>query len=138
LVDLRVGNRLDLDTVIDVYVDSTLGERRPVDDRRRMGAMLANANLVVSAWDGDEMVGIARSISDFAFATYLSDLAVRRAYQGQGIGRRLIDRTQREGGAAKIVLLAAPASVGYYPHVGLERHDSAWLLPPGRRLETDG
>ena len=135
MVDLRVGNDLDLDTVIDVYVDSTLGERRPVDDRERMRTMLANANLVVSAWDGDRMVGIARSITDFAYATYLSDLAIRRDYQRQGIGRALIERTQAEGGRARIVLLAAPAAIDYYPRIGLERHGSAWILAADQRLK---
>ncbi len=134
MVDLRVGNDLDLDTVIDVYVDSTLGHRRPVDDRARMHAMLTNANLVVSAWDGERMVGIARSLSDFSYATYVSDLAVRTAYQRQGLGRSLLARTQREGGAAKIILLAAPAAEQYYPHVGLRRHPSAWTLDADQEL----
>ena len=93
-------NDLDLDAVIDVYRDSTLGERRPVDDRDVMGRMLAGANLVVSAWDGDRMVGIARSLSDFAFCTYLADLAVRVAYQRRGIGRELVRQTQKEGKSA--------------------------------------
>ncbi|MDQ3708485.1 MAG: GNAT family N-acetyltransferase [Actinomycetota bacterium] len=130
MVELRVGNELDLDVVTDVYRDSTLGERRPVDDRERMRTMLANANLVVTAWDADAMVGIARSLSDFAYATYLSDLAVRRSYQRRGVGKALIARIQREGGAARIILLAAPAAADYYPRIGLRRHDSAWCLWP--------
>src|SRR5262245_38316707 len=76
-ITYRLGNDLDLDTVIDLYRDSTLGLRRPVDDRPRMKQMLERANLVVSAWDSDLMVGISRSLSDFCYATYLSDLAVR-------------------------------------------------------------
>ena len=76
LTHYRLGNDLDLDKVIDLYAASTLGERRPIDDRSRMAAMLKNANLVVTAWDGDLLVGISRSLSDFSYATYLSDLAV--------------------------------------------------------------
>ena len=72
----RVGNALSLDDMIDLYVRSTLGERRPVDDRKRMEQMLANANLIVTAWDGNRLVGIARCLTDFSYATYLSDLAV--------------------------------------------------------------
>ena len=134
MVELRVGNDLDVDEVTDVYRDLTLGERRPVDDRQRMLAMLANANLVVTAWDGDIMVGIARSVSDFAYATYLSDLAVRRSHQRRGIGRALIARTQREGGQARIILLASPAAADYYPRIGLRRHDSAWCLSPDEEV----
>lgn len=76
MITYRMGNDLDLDAVITLYEDSTLGERRPVDDRPRMASMIANANLVISAWDGDLLVGIARSLSDFSYVTYLSDLAV--------------------------------------------------------------
>ena len=125
----RVGNDLDLDAVVDVYRDSTLGLRRPVDDRERMKQMLERANLVVSAWDGDRLVGIARSLTDFCYATYLSDLAVRRAYQRKGIGNALIERTQHEGGRATIFLFAAPAAVDYYPRVGF-RAGSGWIRDP--------
>lgn len=128
MIEYRVGNRLDLDQVIELYVASTLGERRPVDDRGRMERMLKEANLVVTAWDGDTLVGISRSLSDFAFATYLSDLAVHLAYQRKGIGKELIRRTQMEAPQARIILLAAPKAVDYYPHVGLKHHPSAWIL----------
>ena len=115
-----MGNDLDLDAVIAVYRDSTLGERRPVDDRQRMAAMLARANLVVSAWDGTRLVGIARSLSDFAFCTYLSDLAVAASHQHRGIGRELLRRTQAAGAPATLYLISAPKAVAYYPHVGFE------------------
>ncbi len=134
MIHYRVGNDLDLDQVIELYRDSTLGERRPVDDRDRMGEMLRNANLVVTAWDGELLVGISRSLSDFAYATYLSDLAVRLSYQRKGIGKELIRVTQREGGSAKIILLAAPKAVDYYPHIGFTQHNSAWLLGPEEEL----
>ena len=126
-IDYRFGNELDLDTVIDVYRRSTLGERRPVDDRERMGLMLRGANLVVSAWDGPRLVGLARSLSDFCYATYLSDLAVDVEYQRRGIGRELMRLTQQAGGKATTFLFAAPKAVDYYPHVGFTR-GSGWML----------
>ena len=101
MITYRLGNDLDLDAVIELYRASTLGERRPVDDRERMKLMIANANLVVTAWDGGKLVGIARSVSDFSYATYLSDLAVRASHQKHGIGRELIRRTQEQGGARR-------------------------------------
>jgi GNAT superfamily N-acetyltransferase len=128
MITYRSGNDLNLDAVIELYRDSTLGERRPVEDRARMALMLRNANLVVTAWEGEAMVGIARSVSDFSFATYLSDLAVRLAHQKQGIGRELIRRTQELGGTATVILLSAPKAVDYYPHIGMKPHPSAWVL----------
>jgi GNAT superfamily N-acetyltransferase len=133
MISYRSGNDLDLDAVIDVYRDSTLGERRPVDDREVMGRMLAGANLVVSAWDAERLVGIARSLSDFAFCTYLSDLAVRRSHQRQGIGRELVRRTQKEGKSATVFLFAAPAAESYYPHIGFSQ-GSGWMLTRMHRV----
>jgi predicted N-acetyltransferase YhbS len=128
-IEYRTGTRLDLDEVLDLYRASTLGERRPIDDRARMDRMLTGANLIVTAWDGDLLVGIARSLTDWSYATYLSDLAVRVSHQRNGIGRELIHRTQAAAPGSAVVLLAAPASVDYYPKVGLERHDAAFYLP---------
>ena len=94
--------------------------------------MLRNANVVITAWDGELMVGISRAFSDFAYVTYLSDLAVRLSHQRQGIGKELIRRTQESSGPqAYIILLSAPKAVEYYPHIGFTRHNSAWILKAG-------
>jgi GNAT superfamily N-acetyltransferase len=125
----RYGNELDLDEMLDVYRDSTLGERRPIDDRGIAADMLRHANLVVTAWDRDRLVGIARTLTDFTYVGYLADLAVRRSHQRRGIGLRLIEKTrERLGPRSMLVLLAAPAAKEYYPHLGFKPHDSAWTL----------
>lgn len=134
LIEYRVGNDLRLEEVIDVYRSCSLGARRPVDDTERMREMLSNADIVVTAWDGSLLVGISRSISDFHYATYLSDLAVRETHQRQGIGKELIRRTQQEAPIANLILLSAPAAVEYYPHIGFSRHDSCWILRPGQTV----
>lgn len=135
MIRYRTGNDLDLDALIDLYRASTLGERRPVDDRERMASMLRHANLVVTAWDDDLLVGISRALSDFSFVTYLSDLAVRASHQKQGIGKELIRRTQALAGKqAKLLLLAAPAAEQYYPHLGFTHHPQAWQLGPDDRV----
>jgi GNAT superfamily N-acetyltransferase len=128
-IEFRFGNDLDLDQVIDLYNASTLGERRPVDDRRIMSDMLSHANLVVTAWDGALLIGIARTLTDFSYVGYLADLAVRASHQRQGIGIELIDRTrQKMGPRSMLVLLAAPKAVEYYPNIGFTKHESAWTL----------
>jgi GNAT superfamily N-acetyltransferase len=124
------GAGLDLDEVLSVYRASGLGARRPIDDRVRFAAMLANANLVLTARLGGVLIGVARSVSDFAYATYLSDIAVVERYQRLGVGRALIAATQAEAPQAKIILLSAPAATRYYPHIGFAAHDSAWVLDP--------
>ncbi|HEY9632162.1 MAG TPA: GNAT family N-acetyltransferase [Coleofasciculaceae cyanobacterium] len=135
MIRYQVGNDLDIDAVIELYEASTLGERRPIDNRDRMSRMIHNANLVITAWDADLLIGISRAISDFSYATYLSDLAVRKSYQNQGIGKELIRRTQLESGAeTKIILLSAPAAEKYYPKIGFTHHPQAWLLNPGELI----
>jgi len=135
MIRYKTGNDLDLDALIELYRESTLGERRPVDDRERMAAMLRHANLIVTAWDDELLVGISRALSDFSFVTYLSDLAVRRSHQKQGIGKELMRRTQALAGKhAKLILLAAPAAEKYYPHVGFTHHPQAWMLGPDERV----
>jgi predicted N-acetyltransferase YhbS len=131
MINYRVGNDLQLEQVIDLYQRSTLGARRPVGEPERMSNMLKNANLVVTAWDENKLIAIARALSDFSFVTYLSDLAVDEAYQRQGIGKELIRQTQQAAPAAKIILLAAPAAEPYYPHIGFTHHPQAWMLNPG-------
>ena len=134
MISYRVGNDLNLEEVIELYRASTLGERRPVDDSSRMAAMLKHANLVVTAWDGNLLVGISRSFTDFAYVTYLADLAVRVSHQRHGIGKELIRKTQAEAAQANLILLAAPKAVDYYPHIGFRQHNSAWMLDAGKQI----
>ncbi|MCX4993245.1 MULTISPECIES: GNAT family N-acetyltransferase [unclassified Streptomyces] len=129
-IERENGSDLDLADVLRVYEESGLGERRPVQDTQRMAAMVRGANLVITCRVDGELVGIARSVSDFSYVTYLSDIAVVRAYQRTGIGRQLIDATRKEAPQAKIVLLSAPAAADYYPHIGFTAHPSAWVLNP--------
>lgn len=132
-IEFRIGNQLSLEQVIELYRASTLGARRPVDSPERMKQMLELANLVITAWDGERMVGIARSLSDFTFCTYMSDLAVHLDYQRRGIGKELIRRTQHAGGLASLYLFAAPAAVDYYPRIGMNA-GSGWLLKHDQQL----
>lgn len=119
---------LSAEEFIDVLVRSTLGDRRPIDDRIRIEKMLRNASLVLTARIEGRLVGVARSITDFAYCTYLSDLAVDQALQGRGVGRELIRRThQTAGQETTLILLAAPNARTYYPHIGMTAHDSCWI-----------
>lgn len=120
---------------VDLLRRSTLGERRPIDDPERIAGMLRHADLLCTAWDGDRLVGVARSVTDFVYCCYLSDLAVDKDCQCQGIGKRLIELTQRQlHPEANVVLLAAPAATGYYPRIGMKAHPSAWIAKAGQPL----
>ena len=114
----------------DILVASTLAERRPINDSERLERMLRHANIIVTARDGERLVGVSRAITDFAYCCYLSDLAVDIAYQHQGIGKRLIAETRtRAGECATLTLVSAPAAETYYPKIGMKRHTSCWTIP---------
>ena len=89
-IDYKINEPISADQFIDVLNRSTLGQRRPIDDRECMEAMVKHANLLVTAWDGNTLVGVARSMTDFVYACYLSDLAVDAVYQRRGVGKALI------------------------------------------------
>jgi len=107
----------------DILVRSTLAERRPVDDFDRIKQMCKNANLIIVARKGRMLIGIARSVTDFGYCTYLSDLAVDKDYQNQGVGKKLIEETKKAAPKAKIILLSAPAAVDFYPKIGMKKHN---------------
>ncbi len=123
-----LDNRL-LDPVEVAHLFEASGIARPNKDIPRIARMFANANLVISAWDGPRLVGVSRALTDFSYCCYLSDLAVDIAYQKQGIGRELIRRTQSlVGDEVSIVLLSASGAMTYYPKIGLKLADNAYLL----------
>jgi GNAT superfamily N-acetyltransferase len=119
---------LSSDEFIDVLRRSSLAERRPVDDDATIAAMLKNADVIATARNAAGLlVGVSRAITDFAYCTYLSDLAVDENYQGQGIGRELIEKTHEAANEElTLILLSAPKAQSYYPHVGMQQHDSCW------------
>ncbi len=107
---------------------STLAERRPVNEPERLAKMLEHGNSVVTARDHGQLVGIARSLTDFLYCTYLSDLAVDVTYQKQGIGKELIRQTKLATPQAMLILLSAPKAVEYYPKIGMTRHEHCYIL----------
>ncbi len=123
------SKKIDADEAIDLYIRSTLGERRPVHNRSTFKDMFENSNLIITAWDENKLVGVARTLTDFSFVAYLSDLAVDQAYQRQGIGKRLIEETKScLGKECMIVLLAAPKASEYYGPLGFEFNPRAWIF----------
>lgn len=130
-ITYKLGNDIELTSVITLYRESTLGERRPVDNPSVMKAMIRNANLTVTAWDRSLLVGISRTMTDFAYVAYLADLAVHLDYQKMGIGTELITRTRAAlEPTCMLTLLSAPKANDFYPKIGFEPHPRAWIIGP--------
>jgi len=136
-INYKVNHPVTVEQFINLLERSTLSERRPIQDRACMEGMVSNSNLFVSAWDGSTLIGIARSVTDFHYACYLSDLAVDKDYQKSGIGKRLQSLTQEQlGPRCNLILISAPAANSYYGQIGYTKVDRCWALQPGVRLCT--
>lgn len=113
--------------VAEVFKNS--GIKRPYEDLERIQRMVDNADILITAWKGEKMIGLARAITDYSYCCYLSDLAVDRDYQKQGIGRNLITRLQTElGDECSVVLISSPIATEYYPHLGFIKNDKAYVI----------
>lgn len=136
----RVEPELGPEEFIDLLQRSTLAQRRPVDEPGTISKMLANAGVIITARDGSKLIGVSRAITDFAYCTYLSDLAVDQDYQKQGIGKELVRRTHEVAGLqTSLILLAAPLARDYYPKIGMKAHDSCWMIarqPPSSSSDS--
>lgn len=130
MISYAIEEQLDIEEFITVLKKSTLGERRPIDDKARIQKMLDNASLIIVARDNGRIVGVSRAITDFSFCCYVSDLAVDEAYQRQGIGKKLLEETRKAAGPdAACLLLSAPKAIQYYPHIGMQHLDNAFMFP---------
>ena len=124
----KVNAEITADAYIDLLSQTSLGERRPIQDIERIKGMLKNSNLTVSAWVENRLVGVSRSVTDFHFCCYLSDLAVSEAFQKYGIGKKLVEITSEQlESNCTIILLAAPQATTYYAKIGFDQHPSAWV-----------
>lgn len=136
-IEYKINAPVSTDQFIGLLRESTLGERRPIEDRECMEGMVNNSNLMVTAWYGGELIGIARSMTDFHYACYLSDLAVHMKHQRSGIGKQLQIKTQEQlGPKCKLILVAAPAANSYYEHIGFINNQRCWVLDRDKKISS--
>jgi ribosomal protein S18 acetylase RimI-like enzyme len=137
----NLNNKTDLNITpaqfIQLLKNSTLGERRPMADEECLVGMINNSNLIISAWDEENLIGISRCITDFHYCCYLSDLAVDKDYQSQGIGKELQIQTQKQlGPKCKLILISAPAANSYYQQIGFTNNERCWVLNRDESINT--
>lgn len=127
MIHYKINTPLNTNDVVRVFNAS--GITRPTHDTARIETMFANANLIISAWDGELLVGIARGLTDHSYCCYLSDLAVDKAYQQQGIGDALLARVRQAlSPEVSLILLSAPSAMSYYPKVGFAAAENAFII----------
>lgn len=130
-IEYKVNAPITTAQFLSVLNSSGLAERRPVDDLACIQGMVEHSNLLISAWHNDELIGIARSLTDFHYACYLSDLAVDKRFQSKGIGKALQELTHNEiGPRCKLILIAAPNANSYYENLGYQTNTRCWVKAP--------
>ena len=128
-IGYKINPIITAEDFIDILKRSTLGERRPINDIDTINGMIKNADIIVTANIDNNIIGIARAVTDFNYCCYLSDLAVDTKYQKKGIGKNLILKIQEQlNSKCKIILLSAPNATTYYPKIGFTQHNSAWTI----------
>ena len=126
-IEYRTNAPFNADEIIKLY--KNCGLPRPVGDAARIEEMFASSNLVITAWNDAELIGVARSLTDFAWSCYLADLAVRKDFQKAGVGRRLVEMTRDAvGERSMVLLLSVPDALGYYPKLGMEKVESGFIF----------
>ena len=136
-IEYKVNYQISGEEFRQILLDSTLGERRPISDQTCLNGMIENSNLTITAWHNDKLVGISRSVTDFHYACYLSDLAVHVEFQKSGIGKELIVKTQKQlGPQCNLILIAAPAAKHYYKKIGFTQNHRCWVLPHTGKLSN--
>ncbi|UII81062.1 GNAT family N-acetyltransferase [Flagellimonas sp. CMM7] len=128
MIEYQIENDLSLEEFKSVLTNSSLAERRPVNKPDRLQKMLQYGNLIVTARIGGKIIGVSRSLTDYTFCTYLSDLAVDKKHQRQGIGIELIRQTKLKAPDALLILLSAPSAISYYPKIGMNQHMYCYYL----------
>ena len=115
------------DLIADLYARA--GLRRPVRDVERIRRMYAGSNVITTAYDDQDLVGIVRGWTDAAYVGYVCDLAVDPSRQSSGIGRELLRLTTERYPDVQFVLRASAVAERYYDHLGWQKIENGWYWP---------
>lgn len=128
MISYKQGNDVDCAAVLALLHPQSVGTEGFAANLPKMTALLRNSNVVVTAWDDDKMVGVARGLSDFGYLTFLVDLAVAPSQRRQGVGRELIKRCKfYSGNQTMLVLHAAETAADFYHRLGFKQQNNAMV-----------
>ncbi|MFT5144211.1 MAG: N-acetylglutamate synthase-like GNAT family acetyltransferase [Rhodothermales bacterium] len=126
--DLSIKNGLEGLTpgrIITMYRRAPL--LRAVDTPERVWKKFESSDIVITAWHGEQLAGIARALSDGVAQSFLCELAVEPDVQGSGVGRLLLDRIFERCKGTELVLRHSSISSRYYQKLGFERVENGWV-----------
>ncbi len=128
-ITYKTNKKLKIDDIVELFYNSGYLPLKDMSNLKRIEKMFDNANLVVSAWHGKTLIGISRSLCDFSYACYLSDICVHKQYRKFNIGRKLIEITKEEAGnECKLILHSNAEAIDFYEKIGMNRISNAFII----------
>ena len=127
-ISYKVNESIKAEELSEVF--KTSGIKRPSDDLNRLQQMIDNSNVLITAWYNNQLIGVARAITDYCYCCYLSDLAVNKNYQNRDIGKELVRLLKEHNGdEVALLLLSSPIAMEYYPKIGFEKIENGFKIP---------
>ncbi len=132
------SERKDIDPaqLVRLYRQAPWAQGRTLEDAR---AMLSHTDVVISAWDGDKLVGFGRVLTDYTYRASIWDVIVDKSYQGQKIGTELVQRILHHPSLKKVELFwLCTRMPGFYEKLGFSSKDQTgmvWARSKHARLE---
>lgn len=102
-------------------------KERRLDD---LAVAIANSAPVVSAWDGQQLIGFARATSDGIYRATIWDVVIHPDYQGAGLGRKLVQTVLSHPKVNRVerVYLMTTHQQSFYTRIGFEENPSTTMV----------
>lgn len=134
MVTYQLEADLNLVEYIEILNSSGLGKRRPMDDTDLLRQMIMGSNMILTAREDGELVGVLRALSDYCYRTFIADLAVTKNKQGYGIGKSLIQKAREIAPEGRLFLFSVEDAEGFYQKLGFQLHERCYQLKVGESL----
>lgn len=127
-IELSENRDISTEKVLSLYRENKWSSADKPDELMKA---LKNSHGLVSAWDGDKLVGLANSISDGHLVVYYPHLLVLPEYQGQGIGKMIMNKFQEKySDFHQQILVADGKAIDFYKKCGFEKSkncEAMWI-----------
>jgi GNAT superfamily N-acetyltransferase len=134
MIVIQLEQHVSLEEYQENLIQSGLCQRRPMDQPQFLNRMISGANLVITAREDGQLIGLLRGLSDFCYRTFVADLAVAHSHQRKGIGKQLLEKCREIAPEARILLLSAEDAVPFYQKLGFHLHERCYQLKAGEEF----
>lgn len=125
---ITYADRRDIDPtlLVNLYAHAPWAQTRTVEDAREA---LAHTDLMISAWDGERLVGFGRVLTDYVYRASIWDVIVDAQYQGQDIGTAIMQHILHHPTLARVELFwLCTRSPGFYEKLGFTSKEQVGMV----------